>query len=148
MLVTLSAVFVNQAGAEVGRATTQSLRIPAGGVRTFAMVDNEQSLHKDATSARVEVIGAYAPSYPPPVQVTDGNIYRDGNRVVANAMIRNAVERPVYVIVIAGFYDADDKPLTRPFTTMYIPGNGSHPAEFVGPPGSVKGYVFVGDMNY
>ncbi len=148
LLVTLGATFLDEGGAAVGEATTQSLRIPAGGTRTFALVDNQQKVRAGARSARVEILGAYPPNYPPLVQVTDGNIYRDGDRVVANAMIRNAVDRPGYVIVIAGFYDADDKPLTRPFTSMYLPADGSHPAEFVGPPGSVKGYIFIGDMKF
>ena len=148
LLVTLRAGFTNETGKQLGQSDTQSLRIPAGGVRTFALVDDEQKERLGATTVKIEVLGAYVPNYAPPVQVTDGNIYRDGDRVVANAMIRNAIERPVYVIVIAGFYDENDKPLTRPFTSMYVQGNGSHPAEFVGPPGSVKGYIFVGDMKY
>ncbi|MCG8419590.1 MAG: hypothetical protein MJE77_16790 [Proteobacteria bacterium] len=148
LLVTLRAVFVDRHGAQVGISDSQSLRIPAGGVRTFALVDNQQRVRTHATSARVEVMGAYAPDHPPPVQITDGKVYRDGDRVVVNAMVRNAVERPVHVIVIAGFYDRDGKPMTRPFTSMYVPGDGNHPAEFVGPPGSVKGYIFVGDMVY
>lgn len=148
LLVTLRADFVDQSGAVVGKSTTYSLRIPAGGVRTFALVDDKQKPRPTATSARVEVLGAHAPDYPPPVQVTDGRVYRDGDRVVANAMIRNTAERPVYAIVLAGFHDKDGKALTRPFTPMYIPGDGKHPAEFVGPPGSVRGYIFIGDLKY
>jgi len=148
LMVTLRGEFLDPGGAVVGKSTTYSLRVPAGGVRTFALVDDRQAPRPTATSVRIEVLGAYAPDYPPPVQVTDGRVYRDGNRVVANAMIHNTAERPVYAIVLAGFYDQDGKALTRPFTPMYLPGAGKHPAEFVGPPGSVRGYIFIGDLKY
>jgi len=29
-----------------------------------------------------------------------------------------------------------------------LPGGASHPVELVGPPGSVSGYVFIGDLVY
>ena len=148
LLTTLRATFVAADGAALGKSDRQSLRIPAGGVRTFALIDAARQDRPDATTAKVEVTGALVPSYPPPVQVTDGHIYRDGDRVVANAMIRNAVDRPVTVIVLAAFYDQDDRLLTRPFTTLYLPEAGNHPAQFVGPSGSVKGYVFIGDMKF
>ena len=100
-------------------------------------------------SARIEVLGAYVPTYPPLVQVTDGAAYRyDSERIVVNGVIRNAVDRPARVIVLAGFYDADDRPLTRPFTEMFLAGDAHSNAQFPGPPGAVKGYIFIGDMVY
>lgn len=148
LLVTLGGEFVSADGTVVGTIRPESLRIPAGGMRTFAMVEHDQALRPEASTARVRVQGAYVPDYVPPVQITDGQAYMDNGRAVVNAWVRNAMERPTTVLILAGFHDAQGKPLTRPFTTMYLPGDGKHPAFFVGPPGSVKGYIFVGDMVY
>lgn len=148
LMVTLGGDLVAAGGRTVGDTRPASLRIPAGGVRTFALVDRDEAHRPEATSARVQILGAHAPDYVAPVQVTDGKVYRDGDRVVVNAMIRNAVDRPVRVIVLAGFYDREGTPMTRPFTEMYIPGDSAHPAQFVGPVGSEKGYIFIGDMVF
>lgn len=148
LLVTLGGDFVDKEGRAVGTIVPESLRIPAGGVRTFAMVDKERAERPEATGVRLRVLGAYVPNYVPPVQVTDGAVYQDGDRAVVNAMVRNAVDQPVRVLVLAGFYDREGRPIRRPFTEMYLPGDGSHPAQFVGPPGSVQGYIFIGDMVY
>lgn len=148
LLVTLAGEFADKDGRVVGTMRPESLRIPAGGARTFAMIDQDNALRPDAVTARVRVVGAYVPSYVAPVQITDGKVYPDGDRVVVKGMVRNAVDQPVRVIIIAGFHDREGKPLTRPFTEMTLAGLGDHPAQFVGPPGSVKGYIFVGDMVY
>lgn len=149
LMVSLGGDLVDAHGTPVGKVRTESLRIPAGGVRTFAMIDHEQKVRDTATAARIEVLGAFVPNYPPLVQVTDGAVYRyDSERIVVNGVVRNAVDRPTRVIVLAGFYDADDRPLTRPFTEMYLPGDGQSNAQFPGPPGAVKGYIFIGDMVY
>ena len=149
LIVSLGGDLVDGQGAPVGKVRTESLRIPAGGVRTFAMIDREQQVRDAATSARIEVLGAFVPNYPPLVQVTDGAAYRyDSERIVVNGVVRNAVDRPTRVIVLAGFYDADDRPLTRPFTEMFLPGDGHSNAQFPGPPGAVKGYIFIGPMVY
>lgn len=148
LLVTLGGELLAGDGAEVARLRSESLRIPAGGMRTFALVDDHNALRPRATSARVRVQGAYVPTYVPPVQITDGKAYMDGDRAVVNAMVRNAVDRPGTALILAGFHDRDGKPLTRPFTKMYLLGDSAHPALFVGPPGSVSGYIFVGDTVY
>ena len=149
LLVTLGGEFVDAQGATVGTARAESLRIPAGGVRTFALIDREQAELPQAVTVRAEVLGAYVPNYTSSVQVTDGAVYRyDNERIVVNGVVRNAADRPVKVIVLSGFYDADDKPLTRPFTEMYLPADGKSNAQFPGPPGAVKGYIFIGDMVY
>ena len=148
LMVTLGGELVSSSGAALGPLRPASLRVPAGGVRTFALVDKQQRAHPAVADARVAVLGAFVPQYEPPVVVTDGHVYRDGDRVVVNARIRNTADGPVRVIVLAGFYDPDGMPMTRPFTDMYIPGHGQHTAEFVGPPGSAAGYIFIGDMVY
>jgi hypothetical protein len=148
LLVTVGGELVAEDGAVVALLRAESLRVPAGGMRTFALVDDQNALRPRATSARVRVLGAYVPTYVPPVQITDGKAYMDGDRAVVNAMVRNAVDRPGTALIFAGFHDREGKPLTRPFTRMYLLGDSAHPALFVGPPGSVGGYIFVGDTVY
>lgn len=148
LMVTLSGELLDAGGRVVGALRPASLRVPAGGVRTFALVDREQKARPQATTARVEVAGAHVPAYAPPVVITDGHVHRDGDRVVVTGMVRNTAEQGVRVLVLGGFHDAAGVPLTRPFVEMYLAGNASHPLELVGPPGSVSGYAFIGDLAY
>ncbi len=148
LMVTLAGSLVDGSGQEVGALRPASLRIPAGGVRTFALVDSEQQVRPRAASARIEAVGAHVPAYAPPVVVTDGHVHRDGDRVVVTGQVRNTAAQGVRVIVHGGFHDARGVPLTRPFVDMYIAGNASHPVELVGPPGSVSGYAFIGELAY
>jgi hypothetical protein len=148
LMVTLAGNLVDGSGQVVGTLRPASLRIPAGGVRTFALVDSEQAVRPHAASARVEGVGAHVPAYAPPVVVTDGHVYRDGDRVVVTGQVRNTAEQGVRVIVLGGFHDAAGMPLTRPFVDMYVAGGASHPVELVGPPGSVSGYAFIGELAY
>jgi hypothetical protein len=148
LMVTLAGSLIDGSGQVVGALRPASLRVPAGGVRTFALVDSEQQVRPQATSARVEVVGAHVPGYAPPVVVTDGHVHRDGDRVVVTGHVHNTAEQGVRVIVLGGFHDARGVPLTRPFVEMYLAGNASHPIELVGPPGSVSGYAFIGDLAY
>lgn len=148
LAVTLSGALVDAGGHQVGALRHESLRIPAGGVRTFALVDKRAEDRPGATSARVRVIGAMPLHYQAPVQVTDGHVYRDGDRVVVAAKVVDTADRRVRVIVIAGFYDARGVPMKRPFTELVIDGHASYPVRFVGPHGSAKGYVFVGQTAF
>jgi hypothetical protein len=148
LMITLAGSLVDGNGQVVGGLRPASLRIPAGGVRTFALVDDQQQVRPSATSARVEVVGAHVPTYAPPVVVTDGHVHRDGDRVVVTGQVRNTAEQGVRVLVLGGFHDASGMPLTRPFVEMYLAGGASHPVELVGPPGSVSGYAFIGDLAY
>jgi hypothetical protein len=148
LMITLAGSLVDGSGQAVGALRPASLRVPAGGVRTFALVDSEQQVRPQAASARVEIVGAHVPGYPPPVVVTDGHVYRDGDRVVVTGQVRNTAAQGVRVIVLGGFHDARGVPLTRPFVDMYLAGGASHPVELVGPPGSVSGYAFIGELAY
>jgi hypothetical protein len=147
-LVTLGGALLDAAGKEIGPVRLESLRIPPGGRRTFALIDASQRVRANATSARVEVRGAFTPGYPPPVQIQDGHVFVDGDRVVVGGKIVNTMPRTAKAIVFAGFYDADDRPLTRPFTVFQLGADQSDSAQFVGPPGSKKAYLFIGDSVY
>ncbi len=148
VIATLGGELVDRAGASTAAFLPTSLRIPAGGVRTFALVSQDRREHLQATEARIEVIGASVPRYLPTVMVTEGSVHRDGDRVVAQGRVQNTAASPVRALVFAGFYDEAGTPMTRPFREVYIPGGDSQVVMFVGPDGSRKGYIFIGDVVY
>jgi len=148
LMVTLGGELVDDEGRDVGELAVESLRVPSGGTRMFALIDKKRVTRAGATGARVRVVGAYEVDYPPPVQITDDRVVKDGDLLTAYATVRNTKPRYVKVIILAGFYDENDVPMTRPFTLMQLAGETSHPAEFPGPPGARKAYIFVGEMVY
>ncbi|HUQ02521.1 MAG TPA: hypothetical protein VM261_08500 [Kofleriaceae bacterium] len=145
--VTLGGVLVDADGQEVGQLRAESLWIPARGRRTFALVDDKDAERTNAVTARIDVRGAVRPRHEPPVQIEQGHVWKDGDRVVATAMVVNTADRPCHAVVLAGFHDRDGKPLTRPFSVFPIGGTIERPARFVGPPGSTTGYIFVGRVR-
>jgi hypothetical protein len=146
--VTLGGVLVDADGREVGQLRAESLRIPARGRRTFALVDRERVERKTAVGARIDVRGAQEPRFLEPVKITDGHVYRDGDRVVVAGMVRNPSDRACVAMVLAGFHDKDGRPLARPFSAFELGGGAARPTRFVGPPGSTTGYIFVGDIVF
>lgn len=148
LMVTLGGDLLDDAGVVVGNLRSESLRIPAGGQRTFALVEFNNTKIAAAVSAHLRMEGAYVPNYPPGVIVEDGHAYKDGSRVVVTANIVNITDRTVKVIVVGGFYGQGDLPLQRPFTVFKLGAKAKHPAQFVGPEGSTKGYIFVGDAVF
>jgi hypothetical protein len=148
LLVVLGGDLVDAHGAVVGHLRKDELRIPPGGRRTFALVDDHVTARPSATGATIVVESASLPSGPSPVKVTDGHVYADQGRTVASAYVVNETDHPATSIVIAGFYDADGKPMTRPYEVMSIGGGARRTAQFVGPPGSKSGYIFVGETAY
>jgi|GEM_PF-2451239 len=146
--VTLGGVLVDADGQEVGQLRPESLRIPAHGRRTFALIDRNRVARPTATGARVDVRGAREPRFAEPVRISDGHVYRDGPRVVVAGMVTNPNDRPCIAMVMAGFHDQDGKPMTRPFSAFELGGNASRPTRFVGPDGSEVGYIFVGDIVF
>jgi hypothetical protein len=126
----------------------ESLRVPGGGERTFALVDKEQKARPDAVRAEVRVTGAMLPDYPPPVAVTDGAVHQDQGRAVVAGNVVNTAARECQVSVMAAFYDAAGVPLQRPFTVFKLGPNGKRGTQFVGPPGSVSAQLYVGEVNY
>jgi hypothetical protein len=51
-------------------------------------------------------------------------------------------------MIYATFWSADGKPMTRPFTLTWIEAKKDQPVQFVGPPGSKRGTIFLGDAVY
>ena len=146
--VTLGGMLVDADGHEVGPLRPESLRIPPHGRRTFALIDRGRAARPTATAAHLDVRGAALPRFPAPVVVTDGHVYKDGDRAVVAGMIENTTDRPCVAIVLAGFVDADGRPMARPFAAFELGGKASRPSRFVGPDGSRAGYIFIGDVTF
>jgi hypothetical protein len=66
---------------------------------------------------------------------------------VVTGMIENPGDRTCLAVVLAGFHDADGVPMTRPFSLFQIGGGHDKPARFVGPEGSRRGYLYIGDVR-
>jgi hypothetical protein len=133
--------------ATVGAFKPQSLWVPARGQRTFALVDSERQPRPTADGARVVIKGAAVD--PPPIAHLEGVHDLDdyGKRVVQGELVNDA-DRPGTAMVIASFHDAHGEPMTRPFEVVAMPANGRLGVQFVGPPGSVRGELYVGDLAY
>jgi len=148
LLVTLAADLVDADKKVVGKTRRESLRIPAGGSRLFALVDDKQTVRPAASGARVDVRGAENVSYPASVVVTEGNVYFDQDRAVVAGYVTNNTGGEVRAIVLAAFFDDKGRPMQRPSTLFPLAGKGKRGAQLVGPPGSRAAYLFIGEVQY
>ncbi|MDB4955823.1 MAG: hypothetical protein JWO36_3392 [Myxococcales bacterium] len=133
---------------KVGELKTQSLWIPAGATRTFALVDLEHQARPAAAAAKIKVRGALVPETPPAAHVEEVREVDDYGKMVVQGTLVNDADRPGQVMVIASFHDADGKPMTRPFTMMNVEPKTRQSLQFVGPQGSKHGTIFVGDAIF
>lgn len=148
LLVTLRGDLIDAGGAVVGTLRPQLLRIPGRAVRMFALVDSENRAVPSATSARIEVLEAIAPTYPSTVDIRDGHVYQDGDRLVVQGAVANTADRRVTTIVFWGFYDRDGRPVKQMSTKLSIDGGQQRGVQMVGPPGAARGYMFVGEYTH
>jgi hypothetical protein len=146
--VTLAGDLVDTAGTTVGYLKPQSLWIPPGERRTFALVDTERQARPSATSARIKVKGAMIPTEPPPARIEQLHVFDDYGKTVVQANLVNTADRIGQIVVIASFYDAAGQPMTRPFEMISIGRKQTKPVQFVGPQGSKTGTIYVGDVIY
>ena len=169
--VSLGGELVDGGGAVIGTLKPQSLWVPAGEARTFALVDTERKPRPAATSTRIKVRGALISDPAPHARIADFHAFDDHGKVVVQANLVNDYPRIGHVMVIAAFHDAQHRPLTRPFRMLRIGPKGTAdtveecpdadsprskfparaaqcPVQFVGPPGAVRGTIFVGDVVY
>jgi hypothetical protein len=146
--VTLGGELADGSGAVLGELRPQSLWLPPGEQRTFALVDRERKPRPSAAAARILVRGANIPTTPPPARVDAQREVVDEGRIVVQGTLHNDASRAGQITVIASFHDADHKPMTRPFSLVRVEANGSTAVQFVGPPGSQHGTIFVGDTLY
>jgi len=165
--VTLGGELVDASGADVGQLAVQSLWIPAGDSRTFALVDTERKARPTAKTARAKVKGARI-DHPPLASIEDFHSFDDHGQIVIQAYLVNESVRNGLIMVVGTFHDASGRPLTRPFSVVKIHGkqdpatSGDCPdagaerlpvvskctIQFVGPPGATRGTMFVADTVY
>jgi hypothetical protein len=145
--VTLGGELADESGKAVGELRAQSLWVPAGELRTFALVDKQRKPRPDAKAAKIYVRGAKR-GQPPPASVRGIREVEDHGKTVVQAIVKNEADRGGSIMVVATFYDAGGKPMTRPFSLLWIDKQAEQPVQFVGPPSSVRGTVFIGDVAY
>jgi len=146
--VTLGGALVDAAGADAGTLKPQSLWIPAGASRTFALVDEERKPRPTAKTARIEVRGALVPLDPPRAHIEELHSFVDRDRIIVQAYLVNDADRPGQIVVIGAFHDGDNRPMTRPFEILEAAAGSRQVVRFIGPPESRRGTIFVGDVVY
>ncbi len=146
--VTLAGQLTDAQGAVLGQLKPQSLWIPAGERRTFALIDEQRTSRPTASAARVVVRGALIPDEPPRAWIEDIHSFDDHGKTVLQGKLVNSADRIGQIVVIASFYDATGQPMTRPFQTVEIDRKQSRSVQFVGPEGSKRGTIYVGDAVY
>lgn len=145
--VELEGDLLDSAGRPIAQLNAASIRIPAGGLRTFALVHHLREV-RAARGADIRLADVQLARFPPTIQLADAHVYQDGDRVVVAANLDNQSDREVLVLVAAGFYDAEGGLMKRPFTVLKLAPEGRKPARFVGPDGSAQGYLFVADEAF
>jgi hypothetical protein len=148
--VTIAGELIDAAGTVIGRLKPQSLWTPAHESRTFALVDLERKPRPTATSARIVVRGALTATSvtAPHVHVEDLHTFVDDNRIVVQAYVVNDADRFGNVMVIASFHGADGRPMKRPFDMVQLAARARTSVQFVGPTGSKRGTIYIGDVVY
>jgi hypothetical protein len=146
--VTLAGELTGQDRSIVGRLKAQSLWIPAGERRTFALIDTERVPRPATIATTIRVTGALVTQDPPRVRISDLHSFDDRGRIVVQANVTNDATSLGKVVVIAAFHSKDDQPMTRPFQVLQINGKQTTPVQFVGPEHSKTGTIFVGDVVY
>lgn len=145
--VTLGGVLVDADGHEVGKLRAESLWVPPRGRRTFVLLDSKDAERPSAVTARVDLRGATRPRHDEPIRIEQGHVWKDQDRVVATGMVVNVSEHNCQAIVLAGFHDASGAPMQRMWSLFPIGARIERPTRFVGPPGSVTGYIFIGQIR-
>ncbi len=147
-VVALGGQLTDDHGAAVGELKPQSLWVPAGETRTFALVDRAQSSRPDARAAHIVVRSATIPSYPPSAHVDQIREVPDNGKLVVQGVLHNDADRRGEIEVIASFHASDRTPMTRPFTLLHLQAHAEQTVQFVSPPGAAHGTIFVGDVSY
>jgi hypothetical protein len=145
--VTLAGALTGATGDVLGAFKPQSLWIPAGEARTFALIDAARQPRPGATSAKIEVRGALIAA-PPRARIEDLHSFEDAGKIVVQASLVNDAPRIGRILVIAAFHGSDGRPMTRPYSLVEIGPQRRTTVQFVGPPGSVRGTIFIGDETY
>ena len=148
MNVSLGGAFLDKKGTKIGTLKPDSLRIPAGQVRTFALVGDTRSTLPEAAQATIEVTSAVRLNYGEQFVISDLHQYPDGNRIVVAAYVQNKVARIGKVLVFATFYDDKGRPMKRPSSVFHLERKARRGVQFVGPQGSVRATMSIGAIVY
>jgi hypothetical protein len=146
--VTLGGKLADADGKQLGELRTQSIWIPPGETRTFALVDKERKPRPASARARIEVKGALVPAVPPPYRVTSVKDWSQDDKRIVSGIVENDANIPGAIVVIASFHDDGGRPITRPYTLLKVAPHGKTPVQFVGPPGATHGTIFAGESIY
>jgi hypothetical protein len=146
--VTLGGKLADASGQKLGDLRAQSIWIPPGESRTFALVDKERKPRPASARARIEVKGALVPAVPPPYRVVDVKDWPQDDKVITNGVVENDADVAGAIMLVASFHDAEGRPMTRPFTLLKVAPHGKTLVQFVGPPGSKHGTIFAGESIY
>lgn len=144
--VTLAGEMLDAAGTPLSKLRPQSIYIPPGEQRTFALVDADRKPRPDAKGAKVLVRGALVPPKPPDAKIEELHTFDDHGQLVLQAWVVNNADRPGTVMVLASFHDADGLPLERPFKLQPLQSGARESVRFVGPEGSKTGMIYVGEI--
>lgn len=146
--VTLGGTFRDAVGEVVGTLNPESLWIPAGKRRLFALVDKERVPRPEARGAQILVYGAKVADKPPIMRIAEERSFDDYGKQIVQAQLTNDADRPGRAVVMAAFFDGQGVPMTRPFTIVPIAAKATLPVQLVGPPGSKRGMLYLGDLVY
>ena len=146
--VALETLWFEDLGGGRSRLRAQSLWIPPGEQRTFALIDKERQARPTAAAAKISVFGASVPASPPRIHVDQIREIPDDGKIVVQGVLANDADRAGNIIVIASFHDAEHRPMTRPFSLLHVPAKTTQNVQFVGPPGSVAGTIYFGDATF
>lgn len=146
--VSLSGTFRDEHGAELGRLRAESLWMPAGGRRLFALVDRDRLPRPGARGAQIVVSGVRAATRPPIMRLEGERSHDDFGKIIVYGTLINDADRPGRAMVFGAFFDRTDQPMTRPFVIVPIAARSTLPVHLVGPPGSTRGMLFLGDLVY
>jgi hypothetical protein len=147
-VVTLGGELRDGSGATLGELKAESLRIPHGETRTFALVDLARQPRPTASRAQIKLRGARIPEEPPVMHLEDVKALDDHGKLVVQATLVNDKDREGQAFVFAAFHGADHRPMTRPFSVYTVAANGKLNVQLVGPPGSTTANAYVGDTVY
>jgi hypothetical protein len=145
--VTLGGALTDASGAVIGQLRSQSLWVPSHESRTFALVDTERVPRPTATAVRIKVRGAVI-GEPPTARLYDTTSFDDHGKIVIQAFLVNTAARPGQIMVIASFHDIRGQPMTRPFQMVELGPEERRVVQLIGPQGSVRGAIFIGDTVY
>jgi hypothetical protein len=102
--ITLGGELTDTANHVVSELKPQSLWIPGGETRTYALVDRQRQPRPAARRAVIKVRSATIPEAPPPARVDRIRVLEDDGKLVVQGTLHNDAGRPGDIMVIASFH--------------------------------------------